>query len=512
MTTIILNIVLLITGFISFIPVFNVVKSKEDKRYNCLRYLILITFTWTIIVFLERILVNLNVIYTIHMFTYPLKFLLSASMLCTIFNYIGKKVPKWVIVFTIIFVGLELFVAYTNTSTQYLLTVTLDNITAFEDLYEGSRGSLFIVHLLVTYITLVLALFYMFLFLSKNQEKHHYKEITNTMIYSSITVLVFNILQLTVLKTSVDLTYVSLVIVVYLLYTVIYRKDMLFNLKTSGRGEILGNMREMYILTDSVKNIVDISPIFCSKYSINNDQYVGVNLDELLNELKNKIIFYTEINVDKDEDSTKDHLHVREKKFTLQGMNEFGYMILLYDETQVYLLLRELNKLSNFDQMTGLNNRNHIERKLEQYDNQANIGVISLDLNGLKANNDYLGHERGDYLLKELAIKMKEATKNIDQKELARIGGDEFIIIISNTNIDKLKQIKKELLQMCSNKNLIDEISVSIGIACSTDEKTSVYELIRNADKDMYTMKQNTSKEYSARIVEYAEKRDKFIR
>lgn len=75
-------------------------------------------------------------------------------------------------------------------------------------------------------------------------------------------------------------------------------------------------------------------------------------------------------------------------------MNDYGYIILLYDETKVFGLLRDLNRLSNYDNMTGLNNRNYIENKLNKIENEKDLGIISLDLNGLKVNNDYLGHER----------------------------------------------------------------------------------------------------------------------
>lgn len=58
--------------------------------------------------------------------------------------------------------------------------------------------------------------------------------------------------------------------------------------------------------------------------------------------------------------------------------------------------------------MTGLNNRNFIEELLDDIKDANGIGVTSLDLNGLKINNDYLGHERGDFLLKSLSTIIKK--------------------------------------------------------------------------------------------------------
>jgi len=193
-------------------------------------------------------------------------------------------------------------------------------------------------------------------------------------------------------------------------------------------------------------------------------------------------------------------------------MNEYGYMILMYDETQVFNLLRELNKLSNYDNMTGLHNRNYIEGKITKHTNTTNIGVISLDLNGLKANNDYLGHERGDYLLKNLANKMKQVMTQYPEAEMARIGGDEFLIILDNTKKEILESIRQELLGLCFNESLIEKISVSIGLAHGDNTNKNIYELIQEADADMYKMKKQTSQEYSKEVVLYATKNDKFIR
>ena len=324
-------------------------------------------------------------------------------------------------------------------------------------------------------------------------------------------ILAFNLLQLFVVETSVDLTYISLVIVSYTLYIVIYSKDMIFNLLTSGRGKILTNMREMYILTDSEKRIVEFSELLSTKYDVKITDFIGKHLDYLVDHLKDKIALYQEYDVEGDSLNDKDHFHLRERKFFIQGDN-YGYMILLYDETQVFRLLRELNQLSNYDTMTGLNNRNYIERKLEFYNHQKNLGVVSLDLNGLKVNNDYLGHERGDYLLKSLAKNLRDVLRDTAHKEVARIGGDEFLIILPSTDVATLKKIKDDILKKCEHENLVERISVSIGDTFDAEGSSNIFELIKTADQAMYDMKSLTSKEYSQEIVAYAQKLDKFIR
>ena len=160
---------------------------------------------------------------------------------------------------------------------------------------------------------------------------------------------------------------------------------------------------------------------------------------------------------------------------------------------------------------TPMLNSNYIEKKLEDLNHSTNIVVISLDLNGLKANNDYLGHERGDFLLKSLATKMKLVMSEYSNKEMARIGGDEFLITLLDTNGETLKTIKEKILLECEDDDLEKLVSVSIGTAFSKDE-ANVFALVQEADAAMYAMKKLTSKGYSEQIVEYVKKQDKFIR
>jgi len=404
-------------------------------------------------------------------------------------------------------------IALTNSLTQWFSVLRFQDLHEFNDLYIADAGPVFIIHLILCYLVMFAAMLFLFIFLTKQRNgRRQYKAVSRMMTISIVVVLFFNLSQLLFIDTNVDLTYISLIFVTYILYEVIYRKDMIFNLRTSGRSEILTNMREMYILTDREKTIIEISPLLLEKYQIPLEEVAGKKYDYLVTYLKDKVVLYSEYNMNEDSDASKDHYHVREKEFKLKTMNDFGHMILLYDETQIYTLLRELNKLSNFDSMTGLNNRNYIEHKLEHYNLLKNVGVLSLDLNGLKVNNDYLGHERGDFLLKTLANKMKLTFQDVHEKEMARIGGDEFLILVPNTTLAFIEGKKQELLNECYHPEIDQLISVSIGTAIELSEKTNIYRLIQQADQDMYDMKQATSKVYTKAIIEYIEMQNKFIR
>jgi diguanylate cyclase (GGDEF)-like protein len=133
-------------------------------------------------------------------------------------------------------------------------------------------------------------------------------------------------------------------------------------------------------------------------------------------------------------------------------------------------------------------------------------------LNGLKVNNDYIGHERGDFLLRSLSNNLKVVMSHYSHKEVARIGGDEFLVIVPSCDLSVLEKIKDDILIHCAHENLIDRISVSIGLSFDSTGKYDIYELIQKADQAMYQMKSQTSSAYSKEIVAYAKKLDQFIR
>ncbi|MFW5793948.1 MAG: diguanylate cyclase [Bacillota bacterium] len=146
--------------------------------------------------------------------------------------------------------------------------------------------------------------------------------------------------------------------------------------------------------------------------------------------------------------------------------------------------------LSLHDHLTKLYNLRAYENKLNELDNPKNypIALAIADVNGLKVFNDALSHAVGDKLLVKTAkIFMKNASK---ADVVARIGGDEFVIIMPNTTATtaniKLEKIEKEL-----NQEMIADIpiSISFGIAIKTKPGYSLKQIKDLADSKMYQQK-----------------------
>lgn len=149
--------------------------------------------------------------------------------------------------------------------------------------------------------------------------------------------------------------------------------------------------------------------------------------------------------------------------------------------------------LSHHDSLTGLYNRTYFEKVIQKLNNdrcEYPITIISLDADGLKIINDTMGHNKGDILLKNLAKVLKSSLR--DEDILARIGGDEFIIILPRsggiTGEMTANRIKDSIsVYNQNNPNL--PISVSLGICTVEEPGNCLEEVMKKADELMYNNK-----------------------
>lgn len=154
-----------------------------------------------------------------------------------------------------------------------------------------------------------------------------------------------------------------------------------------------------------------------------------------------------------------------------------------------------LEELAYQDALTGIKNRTAYLEKIDQInanlDSKCKLGVIVLDINNLKVVNDTLGHDYGDrYILSGCEI----ICKVFDKKEVYRIGGDEFVVILENTTGERCvelgKKLDKEMQE--NNKYYIGKIKVSLayGIATYVHGKDYSYQdIFTRADTTMYKKK-----------------------
>ncbi len=153
----------------------------------------------------------------------------------------------------------------------------------------------------------------------------------------------------------------------------------------------------------------------------------------------------------------------------------------------------QLHYLSSHDAVTGLFNRNYFEMKLAELDDQpeAATGIMICDIDGLKLANDSLGHNVGDQLLIASAQAIRGA---FDQNEIvARIGGDEFAVLIPAGDKTRLKKAYLQIQQAIEDFNQFNtplHLSLSIGYTVA-DPTRKIIDLFKEADNYMYKEKLN---------------------
>lgn len=163
-----------------------------------------------------------------------------------------------------------------------------------------------------------------------------------------------------------------------------------------------------------------------------------------------------------------------------------------------------LEQLAHYDDLTELPNRRLFYDSLDAFLSRARrharfVGVLYIDLDGFKAVNDQLGHEYGDDLLKQVAVRLRSSVRTEDM--VARLGGDEFVIVSGDMeSAQAIHTIAKKIIDEINAPYVIQGETVRIGcsIGCAiypvhADQKDA---LVAAADEAMYDVKKTGKNDY----------------
>ncbi|MEX6666635.1 putative bifunctional diguanylate cyclase/phosphodiesterase [Pseudomonas sp. W2-17] len=165
---------------------------------------------------------------------------------------------------------------------------------------------------------------------------------------------------------------------------------------------------------------------------------------------------------------------------------------------------RELTQLALHDNLTGLPNRillaDRIDQAMRKVDAQGGMfALMFLDLDGFKPVNDAFGHHVGDQLLRAVAVRMRENFHRHDT--LARIGGDEFVLLVELDDGEEAVSVASRQVSLVSQPFSVQEhdlqVTVSIGISLYPGNGRTQQELLMNADAAMYHAKNAGKNGYS---------------
>ncbi|WP_194725633.1 bifunctional diguanylate cyclase/phosphodiesterase [Noviherbaspirillum malthae] len=188
--------------------------------------------------------------------------------------------------------------------------------------------------------------------------------------------------------------------------------------------------------------------------------------------------------------------------------------ITMRDISEMKAHVAELEKRGNEDALTGLPNRHWLNAFLPEAVERAGrektmLALLFLDLDGFKTVNDTMGHDAGDDILRNVARRLEDAVR--PQDRVARIGGDEFLVILESLeDADDAAQVAERILAAFRSSFRISKgvygVGVSIGISVFPKDGTDATLLLNNADMAMYSVKTSGKRNYCFFDADFSER------
>jgi diguanylate cyclase (GGDEF)-like protein len=178
-----------------------------------------------------------------------------------------------------------------------------------------------------------------------------------------------------------------------------------------------------------------------------------------------------------------------------------GYVTTMLS-SDIYHAFSRIKTSAQTDELTSLYNRRAfmdlLEKQLQQaHRNEHTFSLLLGDCDNLKIVNDKYGHEAGNQLLQAIANNFRNCLRGCDSA--ARYGGDEFTVLLPNTNVEAAelvaKRIKETLVASSFNyRGNVISTNISIGIAAYPQHGNTAEALLRHADEAMYANKRESKK------------------
>ena len=280
-------------------------------------------------------------------------------------------------------------------------------------------------------------------------------------------------------------------------------------LKLKRAASVFHNSGEAIVITDADKTIIDVNEAFSMITGYSKAEVIGQK-PILLRSGRHDDAFYKALD---DALSSEGHWRgeIWDKKKngeeyagflridSVRGSNgkSESFIGIMSDITEQKNQQEMLHHMANYDPLTNLPNRRLFMSLAEQMllftkRKESKAVIAFLDLDGFKEVNDRYGHGMGDKVLKHVARRLEQQMRKSDS--IARIGGDEFIILLADINtINDAQVLLKRMLSAMKETIVIDGIDVNVGASIGAtfypDDENKIDILIRHADSAMYRAK-----------------------
>jgi diguanylate cyclase (GGDEF)-like protein/PAS domain S-box-containing protein len=285
--------------------------------------------------------------------------------------------------------------------------------------------------------------------------------------------------------------------------------------------KLINSLTSPIFIKNKNHQLIFVNDALCQMLGLSHDKLIGKS-DYDLSPKEEADIFWamddkvfesrqTNINEEKHTDTFGNTRILQTKKIFFEDP-ELGDCLcgMITDITELTRLNETLRKIAYQDSITGLMNRAAFDeastRYLEDFHSKhQKFALLYIDIDGLKFVNDSYGHPVGDKLIKETGNRISSV---LTQKgEVARIGGDEFVLLITYHErqelihiADKILATLKQPIELAKRKLTL---SASIGIACCPEDGCDMVSLVQHADTSMYVAKRKCKGSYAFYKKEY---------
>lgn len=294
-------------------------------------------------------------------------------------------------------------------------------------------------------------------------------------------------------------------------------RDVLENMRQTEQKLLLSDVAfnstsEAMMITDAMKRVIAVNSAFTQMTGYDEGEVVGQYPDFLVTGLSEKDYqqfseaFWQAMNTDGIWRGEVQSQHKNGQTFPAYlsmsavydtERNLTNMVAVFADISEVKQAQATIERHANYDTLTELPNRRLFTDRLEQAIRRAHrdnekLCLMFLDLDRFKDVNDTLGHEFGDELLRQMAVRIQDCVREVDT--VARLGGDEFTIILSDfDNKSDAVNIARKLITEIEKPITIKEqtlrVTTSIGVTFYPDDALETGMLIQNADRSMYAAK-----------------------
>lgn len=275
-------------------------------------------------------------------------------------------------------------------------------------------------------------------------------------------------------------------------------------------ASVFTHAREAILITDAQGNIIEANQVFTDITGYDRAEVIGQNwrmfksglhsaefYSDLWRDLNDKGYWHGEVWNRHKDGSLYAAMTTLSTVQDAQGKTE-SYVNLFTDITHLKEHQRQLEYIAHYDALTGLPNRVLLADRLKQallhcHRQSRSLAVLYIDLDGFKAVNDQHGHDTGDQLLVTIAHRLKDVLRDGDT--IARIGGDEFVVVMVDLDNSKAYQmVLQRLLSEAAEPVMLNQqllqVSASIGATLFPQDSVDADQLVRHADQAMYIAKQ----------------------